>query len=380
MCVTIPAKDEEDFIEGALAALADQRCLTGSDLAPEVFEVILLVNNTRDGTAAVARKFRRSHPDLRLHVCELNLPAAIASVGMARQLMMDAAADRLPPGGIICTTDADTRVGPYWVAATLRAFDRGAAAVGGRIIVPTRTRSSYRKLHLQDVTYRNLQMLLEAMIDPDAVDPWPRHFQNYGPSTAIRVDAYRACGGMPALKCIEDVALARALERIDVTIVHDPSVRVFTSDRRSDRIDGIAFSQQLDRWADLGSRGGQQLVVGLPNCIRLYKWKVALRRAFRERRIGSAPALYHLADYLGWSPRDLQTKVSRAESFGCLYQEVRDALEARPGFTDTPFELAIRDLRRFTRSARCSPAFATRPDGSDPTAVRVGDSRRVVGL
>jgi hypothetical protein len=292
--------------------------------------------------------------------------------------MMDTAAARLPPDGIICTTDADTQVAPDWIAATLRAFDRGARAVGGRIVVPSDQRSGYRRIYLQDVTYRNLQMLLESIIDPNDTDPWPRHFQNYGPSTAVRVDAYLACGGMPTLKCIEDVALARALERIDVCFVHDPTVRVYTSDRQSDRIAGVTFSRQLDDWTAMAERGGQQMVVGLANCIRLFKWKVALRRAYRERRLSVAPTLHQLAAFIGRSPERLEVLITTAPSFGSLYQEIRDTLERTPGFSDTPFAQAIRDLRAFTRSARCSPAFSRRPGGSAPSAPPARDNRIVV--
>lgn len=289
---------------------------------------------------------------------------------------MDEAANRLPPHGVIVMTDADTRVDKHWVSATLAAFDAGALAVGGRIIVPRGDRTGYRRIHLQDVTYRSLQMLVESMIDPDDRDPWPRHFQHYGPSLAVRVDAYLACGGMPPVRFIEDAAFAWALERIDVQFVHDPAVKVYTSDRRSDRIEGVTFSHALEEWTRMEEEGRRPVVFGLQHCIQLFKWKVALRRAYRDRRIAGLPALLSLSDYIGLTPRELQTLVVRAPTFGTLYQGVRERLERSHGFSDTPFVEAIRDLRRFTQSARIPLVSSRHPYGSGRPGDRQYDRNR----
>lgn len=362
--MTIPAKDEVEYIVPALLALQGQRTLEDTPLPSESFEVIVLANNCTDGTGERVREFSRAHPDFRLHLVELHLPPDFAYVGYARKLMMDEASRRLPATGIIATTDADTQVEATWVAATLRAFDRGASAVGGRIVVPPSGRSGYRKIHLQDVTYRSLQALLEAMIDPSDADPWPRHFQHYGPSMAVSREAYLACGGMPPLRYIEDAAFIWALERIDVLPVHDPSVRVFTSDRDSERIEGVAFSQSLKEWTAMTEENRQPKVFGLQHCIDLLKWKVALRRAFYERRIGKLPALVSLADCLGISLGDLQARVVAAPSFGALYQEIRQEIERMHAFSDRTFEAAIREFRAFTRSARGPSLSAKRLGGS----------------
>ncbi|MCP9236518.1 glycosyltransferase [Lewinella sp. JB7] len=360
LTITVPAKDEAEYIRDTLRALCTQVDDDDRPLDPALYEVVLLANNCVDATAAVAREVARQYPNTRLHVRERRFSPEIACVGTARRLMMEAAADRLPPHGIIATTDADTLVDRHWVYATLRAFDRGARAVGGRITTPRCHRDGYRKIYLQDVTYRLLQSRLEHMIDPRPDDPAPRHFQQYGPSMAVRVDAYRACGGMPALKAIEDVALGWALERIDVSFVHDPAVRVTTSDRASHRVDGVAFSHALDEWTRMATESRKPVVPGLTNCLRLYKWKVALREAFYARRVGNAPALLDLAAYLECSPEELERRIVTATTFGGLYQDVRQQLERTHAFSDTTFDVAIRDLRRFTRSACLSPASTRR--------------------
>ena len=366
-CITIPAKNEADYLRPTLTALCEQLDLNGRALDPALYEIMVLANNCTDGTADLARTIGREYPGLRLHTVELTLPPARAYVGYIRKLMMDEAAQRLPPHGIIATTDADTVADRHWLATTFRAFDRGARAVGGRIIVPATHRRGYRKIHLQDVTYRSLQSLVETMIDPNPDDPWPRHFQHYGPSLAVEREAYLACGGMPALRCIEDATFAWALERIDVDIVHDPTVRVYTSDRSSDRISGVTFSQSLEEWTNMQQENRQPVVFGMQHSIDLFKWKVALRRAFYERRIGTLPALTSLSELLNLTPRELQHMVVTAPSFGALYVDIRQRIESTHSFSDRTFPEAIGELRRFTHSARERPASATHPAGSDRT-------------
>ena len=369
-CITLPAKDEAAHITEALRALHLQVDPHGRPLDPTTYEVLLLANNCSDETADVARAYGAAHPEFRLQVLEVTIPAEVASVGVARRLLGDLAVTRLPEHGVICTTDADSTVDRHWLYYTRCAFERGAVAVGGRIIVRQQDRLRYRKTHLQDVTYRMLQVLLESLIDPCAEDPWPRHFQHYGPSIAVRKKAYLACGGMPAVRCIEDIHLVWALERIDVAVVHDPNIKVYTSDRESDRIDGIAFSRTLDEWGRMDVEGRKPVVWGLQHCIMLFKWKVALRRAFRERRIGNSPALFELADYLGMPYGELEQRIATAQTAGELYQDIRRILEHTHEFSDAPFEEVIRDLRRFTRSVhlRPRPSFSRRPAGSGRTA------------
>lgn len=372
-CITVPAKNEADYLLDSLTAFCRQEDLQGRPLDLALFEIILLANNCSDGTADLARTVGRRYPQLRLHVVELTLPPANAYVGFVRKLMMDEAARRLPAGGIIAMTDADTVVDPRWLAATFRAFDRGARAVGGRILVPPSGRHGYRKIHLQDVTYRSLQTLLETMVDPNPGDPWPRHFQHYGPSLAVSREAYLACGGMPSLRCIEDAAFAWALQCVDVDIVHDPAVRVYTSDRSSDRINGVTFSNSLEEWTTMQQDDREPVVFGLQHCIELFKWKVALRRAFYERRIGTLPALNSLLRHLNMDPRELQNMVVSAPTFGELFVAIRQRIDRTHGFSDRTFSQAIGELRRFTHSARESRAYDMHPVGTDRNAVGESD-------
>ena len=380
LIVTIPAKDEAGFIRRSLSALHGQTAIGGGVLDFSCFEVFLLANNCTDDTADVARDFAVRHPRLRLHVIPVHFSAEHAGVGLARRVMMDMASTRLGAGGIIAMTDADTLADPYWIAATLRAFDRGARAVGGRIVVPASDRRGYRKTHLQDVTYRSLVSLLESVVDPDPGDPWPRHFQHYGPSLAVTKEMYMACGGMPPIRSIEDAAFAWALERIDVTFVHDLAVRVYTSDRDSDRIEGVAFSESLREWTRMSEADRHAVVFGLQHCVDLCKWKVALRHAFAERRVSGFPALGKLCELLEIELLELQSWVTAAPTFGSLYLDVRQRVERCPSFSDTSYSRAIADLRRFTSGTRGSLLSSTHPCGSGRSVpLESGSSYSAVG-
>jgi len=257
--VIIPVRDEQETLWECLAALAGQVDARGRSLDPSSFEVIVLANNCRDGSAALAGRFAESRPGFALRVAEVDLPTASAHVGTARKMVMDEACRRLievgRPRGVIASTDGDTRVAPGWLAATLRAVDLGADAVGGDVRTDRAGRASLgdqaRRAYLGDVVYGRLLTELEARIDPDPGDPWPRHHHHTGASLAVTAEAYRLVGGLPPLPTSEDLALVRALRRSDLTVRHCPAVRVVTSTRRIGRARS-GMADTLNAWADAG--------------------------------------------------------------------------------------------------------------------------------
>ena len=72
-----------------LAALAAQAMPDGLPLAPGRFGVVLLVNNSRDGTAALARDMAGRLP-FPLLVLEESLPPELAHAGEAPRRPMEA--------------------------------------------------------------------------------------------------------------------------------------------------------------------------------------------------------------------------------------------------------------------------------------------------
>ncbi len=232
--VAIPVKDEAALIGDCLRALALQQCEAKAD-------ILLLVNNSTDGTADIARALRPTLP-CGLHVLEHTFAPAQANAGHARRLAMSKAAMLTDPGGIVMTTDADGCVAPDWLDANLAAFRNGADVVCGRAVIdPIDALHIPVHLHADDdieVHYTTQLDRIACLLDPDPSDPWPRHTGESGASIAVRRDSFFSAGGVPAVRSGEDRALVDALRRIDARIRHDPEVVVTVSGRTHGRAAG----------------------------------------------------------------------------------------------------------------------------------------------
>ena len=283
--VAIPAHDEEDRIGDCLAALAMQRGPDGAPLEPGRFTVLVLANNCRDATAAVARAFAEVAP-FPLHVVECRLPPAQAHAGGARRAAMDRAADLLEAedalSGIILTTDADSRAASTWISATLSSFGPGIAAVAGYIDADA---SEYLALgagflnrgRLED-RYLSRVAELYARLDPRRHDPWPNHRVHSGAAIAVTLAAYRAIGGLPVRPLGEDSALAEAIEDGGLLIRHSLEPVVTTSCRFDSRAPGGAGDTMRARHQDLDAPCDGDL----ETAARLFR-RARLRGSLRKR-------------------------------------------------------------------------------------------------
>ncbi len=240
--VAIPVKDEVDRIGACLHALAAQRGANEAALPP--FGVLLYVNNSTDGTADLARSLASglTYP---LHVVEATLPPEEASAGGARRRAMEDAARRLEESGgtgLLMTTDADSRVPPHWIAATLAALEAGVDAVAGTVALDPREEaalpSALKARGALEARYEALVCELETRLHPNPHDPWPRHPCESGASFALTLASYRAVGGVPVLALGEDRALAAALRGAGFRIRHAPDLVVITSGRLIGRASG----------------------------------------------------------------------------------------------------------------------------------------------
>ncbi|OAS25633.1 glycosyltransferase family A protein [Methylobacterium platani] len=235
----MPVRNEVDRIGACLAALAGQE-----GIAPDALGIVLFLNNCTDGTAQAVAGLA---PDLRLPLRVIARDRPDAHAGWARREAMEAAAawlEETSSDGVILTTDADSRVPPDWVARNLAALARGADAVAGRIALDDAEAARLPEaLHargrLEDV-YEARLVELEALVDPVAHDPWPRHATRSGATLAVRLAAYRAAGGMPAIPLGEDRAFVAALLDVDARVRHAPDIVVVTSGRLDGRAAGGA--------------------------------------------------------------------------------------------------------------------------------------------
>lgn len=263
--VILPVRNEENTLRATLDSLAAQCDLDGAPLPATSFEILLLLNNCTDGSAAVAAQWVRAHPSVRLQVEAITLPPEQAHVGTARRLLMDTACARLDgTGGVLLSTDADTLLAEDWLAQTLAAIARGADVVTGAILLSAAELDALpagaRQGYLYDRCYQRLVAELEDLIDPQAGDPWPRHLEHFGASLACTTQIYTRVGGLPALPCLEDVAFIDRLRRIDARIRHEPAVRVYTSARLEGRTQ-VGLSSQLREWQRLHECGLSQHVL-----------------------------------------------------------------------------------------------------------------------
>lgn len=254
VCVVVPARNEESELPRLIRALASQLGWDGLPLDPDEFEIIILLNNCVDRSAAVLRDLRPLGLP-KLHVAEITLEASEAHVGRARQILFDTAYDRFRSigrlDGLILTTDADTRPEPDWIRETCAEFTKNVSGVGGRILLEPEERAalppSVQRLFLLDVGYRRALEEMRFLYAPQPEDPFPHHHQHYGASLAVTAAAYAKAGGMPSTRSSEDAALYYAVVASGGRFRHSYRVRVRTSARVLGRAEG-GLAAALASW------------------------------------------------------------------------------------------------------------------------------------
>ena len=354
--VVIPARNEANHLEQALNALRNQRQRNGASVPASTYEVLLLLNNCTDHSVAVAQAYQQRYPDFPLYVAIVHLPTDKANVGTARRMLMDAACWRLRqvgrPNGIIASTDADTMVDAYWIDQIRAEIERGCEVVGGRILTCPDGRL-VRLNHLRDVTYRMLIAQLEACLDPQPADPWPRHFQHFGASLALTCAAYERVGGLPNVPHLEDEALYRALLRTDTPIRKSPQVRVTTSTRTLGQVD-VGFSEQLRYWEALNETSQSQLVEAPQAIYQRLLNRHRLRTIWQKRHAGQpADALTRIATDLLVEADWLGYQLNQATYFGQLWEDIenRQATGSWASYWQpVPVKTAISELRLLVHS------------------------------
>ncbi|MGL5837131.1 MAG: glycosyltransferase [Sphingorhabdus sp.] len=230
--IAVPARNECDLISSCLRALD----IASATVKQCSVAIVVLVNNSSDKTAQIARRFAARHA--RLFVEETWFDPAVAHAGTARKKAMDRAAVLAGHDGILMTTDADSEVSPDWIAANLVELSQGVDAVAGTIAFKPHHRLKLLPMLMarkQEWELAGLQARLATLLDPLPYDPWPTHIWEWGASLAITTEAYRAIGGLPCVPIAEDRALATALFRNDRKLRHSHAPIVHTSPRLAGR-------------------------------------------------------------------------------------------------------------------------------------------------
>lgn len=214
--VIVPAYNEEKRIGQTLAALAAQTDLD--------FTLLVVDNNSSDGTADVVRRFAVTAPfPVRLiHEPEKGVGCAV-DTGFRHAIAHGAR--------LLARTDADCLPRPQWVAAARAALRAGAGLVCGRIV-------ARRDEHgpLGRAVFRGLVALAAlfgrfrpAHRGPEYLTPYRMHAGN---NMAITTATYLACGGMPRRPSPTDRLFLNRVRRHTAAIVYRPDMVVENSTRR----------------------------------------------------------------------------------------------------------------------------------------------------
>ncbi|GGD45849.1 glycosyltransferase [Erythrobacter arachoides] len=230
--IAVPVRDEEELLPRMLnSLLVAMRGSTGGAL-------VFVINDTRDRSAAIIETAMRNAGQSYLMV-ELSLAASIRDAPHARRLALDLAA-MLAPEGKLLTTDADSYVGPDWVASRLQSLSTGNDLV-------------CEDVHLDDDELSLLPPQVRAVGDAErayfeASDRLWRSwtggeagsfaYRASGASLAIRSTAYRAIGGLPTPPVGEDVALCAAMLAAGMRVVTSNDGGTRTSARLQARAEG----------------------------------------------------------------------------------------------------------------------------------------------
>ena len=348
--VIIPAKNEAANITKTLDALRLQTDENGKQLPFEMYEILLLANNCTDETYAVAKAYQQQHPQLSLHIAQIQLDKQRAHIGTVRRLLMDEAFRRHNINGrdgIILSTDGDTEVDAAWIVNTLNEMSGGCDAVGGRIL--TRDIAPDCKLYyLQDTTYRYLSARLEALTDPTDAVKSP-HFQCFGASLAVRCSAYHKAGRLPVIPFLEDEAFSRALYRVDAKVRKSPLVKVYTSARIKGRVKA-GLSVHLKELSNLKKHNVSVLVESAKTLEEKWRARRELRACWhlRKEKKNFHLCITSVAATIGISPKWLLSEMDISMYFGEFWEKTEFKMYTgkwRKKQTWIPIQKAIAELR-----------------------------------
>jgi GT2 family glycosyltransferase len=337
--VAIPIRNEADRIGACLADLIAQTH------APDA--IVCLLNNCTDNTEGAAASVAGNGP-VAVHLITRHLPPAQANAGHARRLAMLHAARLAGAHGVLLTTDADTRIGPDWIALNLAQLAAGADAVCGQAMIdPIEAGAIPDHLHADDALecrYAALLDTLGARLDPNPADPLPRHTQESGASIAVRAAAFRAVGGIPPVALGEDRALIDALRRHDARIRHAPEIAVVVSGRTEGRAAGGMADTMRRRIRQQDTHVDALLEPAVDRYRRVH-FRARLRAAWRA---GHAPADLVADLHL---PHATVTQALSAPHFGAAWAGIEGVCKLmrrrRVAFAELPRQIdeAMRLLR-----------------------------------
>lgn len=209
--VVIPAYDELDNIGRVLGSLE------AASATPEVFEVIVVVNNAADAPAekvaqnqATLAMLRELQTAFALHVVDRSSEGRaydpeIAGVGLARREGADLALERLAAvgraaDGLLPCLDGDSPVGPDYIDQLIAEFDAHPEMLAGvcryRHPLPAEPEHG-RAMAAYEAWMRYWEAAMRLIDTPYA-------FQSIGSCMVLTARGYALADGMPTLQALSD--------------------------------------------------------------------------------------------------------------------------------------------------------------------------------
>lgn len=342
---TVPAKDEEDTIAACLEAFQQQIDVSGR-FAMASFEVLLLINNTTDGTINRALAARR-HPGV--HVVSVDLPPHYAHIGWARRLAMEWGSQRLVqnghPDGIIVSTDADSQLASDFVRELMQTFALpNVHAAGAMLLVKDEIRGSvFDNLRKYFSLEKQLRQRAQQEVAFDLVHS---HFSGAG--FAVRQRMYAAVGGLSPWPYNEDKYFYQKLLQRDACIKMNDRLIIYTSSRTAGRTEW-GMAAQLMKWKKAEEDGEYVFVSSAHSqwlCFQLQKALYAYWLVQSAENLNFV--CQYLAEYKLTNPLLFLNKIEKPAYFGqywyCVWEHPKLVEARQTTFAAIPLEEGIAQL------------------------------------
>ncbi len=300
--VLVPARDEEGCIGLLLADLREQ---TGLDRV----EVLVLDDASTDGTRAVLDASAAADPDVRVLSGDGPPPGWLGKAAACQRLADEAT------GTVLVLVDADVRLAPHAVAATvdlLRRHDLDLVSPYPRQLALT-----WPERLVQPLLQWSWASLLPLRLAERT--PRPSLSAANGQLMALDAAAYRRAGGHAAVRTevLDDVALVRRVKATGGRGGVADGTAIATC-RMYDGLEDLVEGWSKSLWSATGSPAGAAALVVIAGVVHVLPAAAALRgsrwgaagyaaavvgRVVVARRTGGrvADAWTHPASVLAWS-------------------------------------------------------------------------------
>lgn len=223
VAAVVPAHNEAQTIAACLRSLIE-----ACDCAEIPTTIVVACDRCTDDTAVTARSLLAGRG--------IVVEGAWANVGRARAAAAITVVEHLnhlePSQVWLANTDADTVVPPTWLTHQIELAQQGWAVVRGTVTL-----------------HNPAPQLAARFTEAYTIHPDGTHPHIHGANLGVRLDAYLAAGGWPALRSGEDHGLHAALDAQGWPILATTLTEVHTSARLHGRAhDGFARDlRQLHR-------------------------------------------------------------------------------------------------------------------------------------